>query len=412
MKYENQTEQMKNFGHNFEALLLRIAEYGMYVYLFLLLFDKGEGLRNMSMYGSFLAWLFLVFYFKKPRISPDIISIGFLVFIISILMSSVTSIEWSYSWYDLQREVPKSVIPFLVISTFFNQRMISRASRAFSVAGLIILAFGLHGMIIVKTNLYTSENIFLSLDKNEFGFFAVMCLPFIILQVLASTSIRWKVFWTASSMWGIVGTFLSASRGSIGGMIISIGVFVAYLAQIKHWKTILGIVLVLLIVLSVAFKFLPGPAKTHLMLTKEHLRTLTFRTDWFWKPALQAVKKRPVLGWGYGDRTYRDVRPFEGTEKPNWEIKGGLHSAFITVLFQQGLVGFISYIFLLLSTTFILMKLTKSKQRDRKLIAVALLSIIVGAFIVNSFVIVTPFRRLAPILAMSSALLKYMDNES
>jgi O-antigen ligase len=136
------------------------------------------------------------------------------------------------------------------------------------------------------------------------------------------------------------------------------------------------------------------------------LKTLNQRTHLFWKPALEAAKKRPLFGWGYGNKIYRDQRPFENGEKPNWALRGGLHSTFISILFHQGIVGLLSYLFLLLSTSFILIKIIRNETDEKKLLAIALLSIIVGSAFVNSFLLSIPLRRFAPILGMSSALFK------
>lgn len=123
-------------------------------------------------------------------------------------------------------------------------------------------------------------------------------------------------------------------------------------------------------------------------------------------PAIEAFKKRPLFGWGYGSKIYRDERPFENTEKPNWTLRGGLHSTFISILFHQGIFGLMSYLLLLLSTTFILFKMALKEKDEKKLLALTFLSIIIGSAFVNSFLLSIPIRRFAPILAMSSALFR------
>jgi hypothetical protein len=59
---------------------------------------------------------------------------------------------------------------------------------------------------------------------------------------------------------------------------------------------------------------------------------------------------------------------------------------------------------MLLSTSFVLYKIVRNEDGDRKLLALTLLSIIIGSFFVNSLLRTVAFRRLAPILAMSAAL--------
>ncbi len=196
----------------------------------------------------------------------------------------------------------------------------------------------------------------------------------------------------------------------------AIGVFILFVFKRKHLKTmvIFTLIFVLFVISSLviifSFNLWPKSVRYHLLSTSEELTTFHQRIERWWKPALDAAQKKPLFGWGYGNKIYRDQRPFEHGEKPYWDLKGGLHSTFIDVLFHQGIVGLLSYLFLLFSTSFILIKIIRSETDEKKFLALALLSIIVGSFIVNSLVLDVPLRRLAPILGMSSALFKNRSN--
>jgi O-antigen ligase len=285
--------------------------------------------------------------------------------------------------------------------------MLLRLCKVICVSGIIILAFGLHSLLSGRTGYYTSENIFLSLDKNEFGFFAGLFSPFFIMFFFKSKKGIEKGIWGLSAIWGIFGTLLSASRGAIGSIFVAILIWATFILKKKHLKTVLKVSLLFALLVIFSFSLWSGLIREHLLSFPEDISTFTMRTAYFWEPAIESVKKRPFLGWGYGDKIYRDQRPFEGIEKPNWELRGGLHSTFISILFHQGIAGFLSYLFLLLSTTFILTTIVRNETQDRRLLALSFLSIIVGASIVNSFVLSVPLRRIALILGMSAALLKH-----
>jgi O-antigen ligase len=272
---------------------------------------------------------------------------------------------------------------------------------------MIILAFGLHSILLGRTGYYTSENIFLSINKNEFGFFVGLFSPFFILFFVKGRRALEKGTWGLFAVWAIFGTLLSASRGAIGSIFTAIVIWFIFLLKKKHLKTAFICVLIFSLFMTFSFSFWPDLIKETLLAFPKNISTFTMRTDWFWKPAAEAVKKRPIFGWGYGDKIYRDQRPFEGVEKPDWEKRGGLHSTFISILFHQGIAGLLSYLFLLFSTTFILTTIVRNETQDRRLLALSFLSIIVGAAIVNSFVLSVPLRRIAPILGMSAALLKH-----
>jgi len=389
-----------------ERYLSLIAEFGIYLYVFLLLFDRGEGLRTIGLYGALTACLTLTFFRKRIKVSIDIITGFFLIFIASAILSAFFSIEPMYSLSALMNDALPATVAFLILSIYFNDRMILRLNKVICFSGLIILIFGLHRFLSGRAHIYTSRNIFLSVNKNEYGFFMGFFLPFFLMFLVKSNKGWKRRLWGLSSIWGIFATIFSASRAAIGNNLAVMGIWAVFRLKRKHLKKLIIAIIIIALIIIVSFNFWPKPIKRPILTMPEELWTLHLRTNLFWEPALEAVKKRPFFGWGYGKKIYRDERPFENIEKPNWEVKGGLHSTFITILFHQGTFGFLSYTFLLLSTAFILFKMAKEERDERKIIAIALLSVIVGSFFVNSIFISVPLKRLAPILGMSSALFK------
>lgn len=408
-----QGEKLKD---RLECYLSLIAEFGIYLYVFLLLFDRGEGLRTIGLYGALTAWLILTFFTKRIEVSIDIITGFFLVFITSAVLSAFFSIEPMYSLSALMNDALPATAAFLILSTYFNNTMILRLSKVICFSGFIILIFGLHSFLFHKGHIYTSRNILLSVDKNEYGFFIGLFLPFFFMFFMKSTKIWGKRLWGSSSVWGMLGSVFSASRGAIANICTAIGLFILFVFKRKHLKTmvIFALIFVLLVISSLviifSFNLWPKSVRYHLLSTPEELTTFHLRIERWWKPAFEAAQKKPLFGWGYGKKIYRDHRPFENGGKPDWDLKGGLHSTFITVLFHQGFFGLLSYIFLLLSTTSILFKMAGKERDERKLLALTLLSIIVGSFFVNSIVLTVPFKRIAPILGLSSALFKNRSN--
>ena len=383
-----------------------VTEYGIYLYIFLLLFDKGEGLRTIGLYGALAAWLILTLFTKRITISIDIITCFFFVFIASAILSAFFSIEPMYSLSALMNDALPATAAFLILSTYFNNTTTLRLSKVICFSGFIILIFGLHSFLSDKGHLYTSRNIFLSVDKNEYGFFVGLFLPFFIMFFFKSNKGWKKRLWGLSSIWGISGTIFSASRAAICNIFAALGIWAVFLLKRYHLKKALIATIIIVLFIIVSFNFWPKLIKRQIVSMPEEMWTLHWRTYLFWEPALEALKKRPLLGWGYGKKIYRDQRPFENGKKPDWDLKGGLHSTFITILFHQGIFGLLSYLFLLFSTSFILIKIMRGETDENKFLALALLSVIVGSFFVNSFLLSVPFRRIAPILGMSSALFK------
>jgi O-antigen ligase len=393
-------------GRGIEFFASLVAEYGIYLYVFWLMFDKGEGLRNLGLYSAFAGWVILVLSRKKSFFSLDIVTLFFLLYLASTALSTIFSIDPLYSFIALKKDVLKAAITFFVISTFFHDGMLMRMGRVYCAAGLAFLAFGIHNFLFSGNGVYTSDNMFLSADKNQYGFYLCLVTPFFFLFMM-KTRYGWRrLLWGMASLWGIAATFFSASRGAMANMFTVVTIYSGFLIKRKNMKSAVTVVSVCVVLAIFSFRYLPEPLKFRLLSTPQHLSTFDERTYLFWGPAFDAVKKRPLLGWGYGKKLARDPRPFQGGEMPDLSKKGQLHSSFITNLFHQGLFGLLSYLFMLLSTGFVLFRLVRSEDGDRKLLALILLGIIIGSFFVNSFVRTVAFRRLAVILAMSAALYK------
>jgi O-antigen ligase len=283
--------------------------------------------------------------------------------------------------------------------------MVLKTGTIFSIAGFFLLILGLHGHFTGEQGYYTSENMFLHADKNKYGFIIAFIFPFLLLSFSMSSSLWKKIFWGLCSIWLIIASVLSASRGAIGNVLAVMLVWALFMLKKSHLKVV--VVLILLAATAVTFTFnsWPEPVKEQIVRTKKDIWTFNFRTTFFWKPALQSVAKKPLTGWGGGKEVYRDPRPFEGIGKPNWELKGGLHNEFISILFHQGALGLASYLMLLFSSLYILMSVIRKESGERRYIAIALLSVIIGSFFLNSFVKIIPFRPLALVLGMSAALM-------
>jgi O-antigen ligase len=383
------------------------VEYGIYLYIFFLLFDKGEALRNIGVFGSLAAWVVLRIMDGRVTVPRDPISLGLLVYLLSVLVSSSFSINPSYSFGMVKRDLLKPVIIFFLIAGSFDFQKLLRLSTVICVIGVVLLMFGLHGLLTLSVPFYTSENAFLSLDKNEFGFYMTLIAPFFMLSLVRSQERKKRFAWSVLLAWLGIAAVLSGSRGSVGAILTQIAVFALFFMEKRHAAKALYLLCAVLLAAVVTFNFWPGPVKSHMLKLPSHIFTMSDRVDFFWKPALEAVEKRPLAGWGYGAKIYRDERPFEGVQKPHWEMKGGLHSTFMAILFHQGIVGLISFVLTLAASVVLLTRAARQLPFDEKPAAVSLVSIMVGAFVVNGLILEVPFERLAPFLGMAVVLVRY-----
>ena len=410
---------MEEFNHKekIAKYLSFIIQIGILIYMFLMFFDKGTGLRNIGIYSALFAWLILVIFYKKIKISFDIVTVAFLTFIASIVLSSIFSIKPSISFSYFERDIIKTIATFLIISTFFNDKKLLFLAKFFGISGLIILIFGLIGFISNPEKIYTSNNIFVSVNRNEYAFFISVYIPFFIIFLIRSKNLYENLFWGFLLAWGLTAVLLTGSRTSTIGTFSSLIVFFVFLIRDKNYynKTkkiafMLMIVFLIsgIIIFSSTSKF--NSIKNHWLATSEQIKTFNLRTTCFWKPAIESIKEKPIFGWGYGGKIAREYEPFEKTTGICLQYKGGFHNTYISILFHQGLFGIVTFLFVLLSTLLILYKTIQTKNKDRKILAIGLFSLIIGCFIVTSIALSIPINRIAPFIGMALAV--YKDNEN
>lgn len=391
---------------NLERYLHIMVEYGVYLYVLFLFFGKGEGLRNIGLYGALSAWIIHLLFIKRVRISLDVITVSFFIFIASTILSSLFSLDPAYSFTALKKDVLRGIVTFLLLSTFFTRKMLFRTARILCFVGVIIFILGLYSYLSGETDYVTSENVFLSIHYNRFGFILAFISPFFLLNVLSDRR-GWKqVLWSLSLVFVITGVLLSSSRGAIGNVAVAMIVFVGFLMNKKNMKKISLLLIAVLVLVTVTFTLWPESVKNRILSFPKHLSTFNERTIFFWIPAIKSVKNKPLFGWGYGGEIYRNPVPFQNGPEPNWELKGGLHSTYVSTLFHQGVLGLFAYILLIGSSSVLLVRFIGREAGKEKFVGLALLSVLVGSFIVHAVVKNIGFRFLALIASMTVALVK------
>ena len=82
-------------GKKYETIDKIIAAE-IYLYIIFMFVTKGEAIRNILIFSSFILWLTTLKYRKNKQILVEPVSILFWLFMITILLSVVFSIEPLY----------------------------------------------------------------------------------------------------------------------------------------------------------------------------------------------------------------------------------------------------------------------------------------------------------------------------
>ena len=105
------------------------------------------------------------------------------------------------------------------------------------------------------------------------------------------------------------------------------------------------------------------------------------RTE-IWGAGFEAFLERPLFGWGYGERFFHMEEPFEGTsyEAP----EKGQHNQYLTVLFHQGIVGFIPYLAIIVMTILTFWKEALKSEGIKSYVLIACVSVFFGNYVLHS----------------------------
>ncbi|HZQ29513.1 MAG TPA: O-antigen ligase family protein [Patescibacteria group bacterium] len=206
------------------------------------------------------------------------------------------------------------------------------------------------------------------LDPNFAGSFFVLFFVFLI-----GTLNKNKFKYLLSGL-SVLAVFLTYSRSGYVMLITSTIVF--FLLKGKY-TFIIGFVLVFLITLVAISKLSHSSEGTNLL----RLASTEARVDSA-KNAIAIFKNSPIFGVGFD--SYRYAQHRYGFLNKNWEnvhSGAGTDNSFLFILATSGMVGFLAYIYLLLS---ILKNSLRSKDRYSIILFSSLVGLIINSLFVNS----------------------------
>lgn len=405
----------KNYG-----IIDKVIEAGLYLFIFFLFLTKGEGVRNILLYANFILWLATLRQRKNLSILKEPVALIYWGFMISTFLSAVFSIDIRYSFKELDGDFLKPLLFFPVLATVLSD---NKRLKRFAWLTLFLLIFlvanGFYSYLVYNMPMMLSETPLRHAFHNRFARDLNLCLAFSFALLLITKRGISKIFIALMILTGIFSLILTVSRGGIIAFLAISAVWLAnsFRARYSHLKPVLVSVL-LAVVLSgvIAYVFVPD-IKNRLSLvtqTESQIITLNKRTT-IWMPVLYASMKRPLFGWGYGEKIFRRDAPFEDTPYKTSPYKRDIqlrdpHNTFLSELFTQGIVGLGLYLALLITASREFWRGTHSTNETKSYILLACVSILIGTYFVHSMVEVVKFRYLTLILGVGLAA-KHVTSE-
>ncbi|MEJ5226583.1 O-antigen ligase family protein [Thermodesulfovibrio sp.] len=366
----------------FSQIIDRIIFFNICLYFVIIFLSKMEAIKNILIFSSFILWIFslknLDLSFMKCRTA-----ILALIFIIIIFVSIFFSYDYHYTLNELKGEPLKSLLLLPVVATSFRSISRIRVLLYLSLLTLIImLSFGGYSFFIEGKKVFTSSIELLDANPNRFVLYLNSYLPFCFTLFLLTKDRYSKLILILIFIFYITSLFLNTSREGIAGFIAICIIWMVYLSKKGYdiKKTVLILILISFLIFLLSLNF-SSYVKERVSKTPEHFKTLNLRIP-TWQSGIKAWAERPITGWGWGDKLFKDERIYKQiNEIPP---KYGPHNKFLAVLFHTGIIGLISYLFLLISSIHTSIKNGFLLKGEISLFFISLSSGLIGNYVIHS----------------------------
>ncbi len=393
-----------------------IIELSLYIYIFFMFLARGEGIRNVLLLGSFVLWLSTIRHRKDLGILKGSVPKFFWLYAGVTVLFVVFSIDPLYSFTSLRNDPIKPMLLFIMVATVMStpERLKRLLYLSFSIAALMVFAgyysYFINDMPVLKPDTYLIHTGHTG-GHNKFARYLNLLMPFVVILYLSWNKRKiLKILPAGLLVLSMVALVLTTSREgylAFAGIMFTWALFFSITRKYNFFKIISFITAMMIIAGSLAWFTVPS-VKERLATTLEHLPTMNMRTE-AWVPAIYAIGQRPLVGWGYGDRIFREDEPYKNTpygkapERTSPASPKGMHNTFITVLFHQGIIGGISYILLVLGPIYIFWKKAVKRECLQSYILVACVSVLMGNYILNAILADPQFCYMALLLGIGTA---------
>lgn len=387
-------------GRLFSRATELFIEYGIYIYFIIMFLSKGESIKNIALYGTFALWL-LSGKWRDRDFYRSPLTILFGGYLFSVLLSVVFSIDPEYSLISLKYDILKAVVLFPVLATSFStEERLRRLSISLSISASIMIAIGFYSYLTQDISFLKPNTELMHAWHNRFARYLCLTTPFAMVLLLTSKNKINMVGLFSLIIFGSLAVILSTSRGGMFALVLIVTVWILFVYK-KGVFNFRKIILISLIAFITMF-FIGLSTSPSLKTRLGGMESVNLRLD-TWNKAIESVKQRPILGWGYGKEIFHREEPYLKTTSKSLP-KTGPENTFIQVIFHQGLVGLGVYISLILTAVVVFFRSAlRTENSLRSYVLITACGIIVGNHIGHSLVAAEIFRGLAIILAIGIA---------
>lgn len=360
---------------------------------------------------------------QTPLFQKSFLDIPLILFLISQIICTFNSIDIHtsiYGYYSRLNGGLLSIISYLLLYwtliPYLDDKFKSKIINFFLFSGFLVAIFGILEHFGIDKNLWVQDvqsRVFSTLGQpNWLAAYLVILLPFSLYKFLESKIFIYKTYFLFLTCCFYLGLLFTKSKSGIIAGLISLAIFFIFnFFQNKKYRQPLIIVFSLLIIFSLLIN---SPIKDKIFFTQPNQSTDGIDGQTFtlnitpsgdirkivWKGSFELFKKFPILGTGVETFAYSYywTRPVEHNLTSEWDfLYNKAHNEYLNYLSTTGLIGFITYLLIII---FVSTKLIKNIISKKDLLSVAILSSYISILITNiagfSVVVVSLFFFIIP----------------
>lgn len=384
----------------------RIMEYGIYAYIVLMFLARGEGIRNIIIFGNFGLWLLTLRYRDNLQILKSPVSVLCWIYVLVSLFSVVFSINPFLSLKVFKGGILKFALLYPVIATVMTRRTRLENAAATSFFTMIfIVGVAYYSFIFRDLEVLKPDTWLVHAWHNKFAQYVNTLLPISFILFFTWRRYVLRGVLAVSFFVSILALIFSTSRGGYIAFLAIAFIWSFYLSKSRGFnlKKIVAYFMIGISIAAVCAFFYSSDVRKRLLLISTQIYSFNERTE-IWSAAGYAIARRPLLGWGLGDSIFHLDEPYRGTPFDMKPPVKGPHNMLIEVMFHQGIIGLVPFITLIVYAAVIFWRDAFSVEGVRNYMLVACVTILAGNYIIHNFLeSINKVEHLAVVLGLGMA---------
>jgi len=341
------------------AILIMVSPLvAQYEYIFPYIYLKNIFFRALVLLGTFfMVWYSL--YKDKINLKKHLVFIAFIIFLLIQILAAILGVNASHSWFSnfermdgLLNIVSLTLYFLLLINTFKTTKDWLWIFRVSIITSLLVVAYEVlgrlgwsGGSIIPHSSGTIGSTLFL-------GSYLMFNVFFTLMVFYIDRNKYWKIFYFLAILSNVIFIFINASRSSIIGLIVGLGIIMMFMffrgsKKIKISFISLVIIFLSFVGLVIAQKdsawvqniyFLERLTKISSADSSTNNRLLT------WQVSLKAIYDKPILGYGPDNAVYAVDKYYNPEISEQWFDRA--HNFVLDHLLNAGLLGLLSFLFI------------------------------------------------------------------